>query len=157
MKSIELKSLITECQMEELSDIERQLVEKAIAATDRSYAPYSHYHVGAALRLANGTEVMGCNQENAAYSVCICAERSALFAAGVQHPDQAVTLLAIAAKGCDGELQYEPVTPCGSCRQAIVETETRFGQPVRLLLYGRRCVYVVDGISHLMPLSFTEF
>lgn len=157
MKELELKSVISVCQMEELTVDERHLVELAIEATDRSYSPYSHFHVGAAVRLANGVEIIGCNQENAAFPAGICAERAALFAAGTQYPDQAVTMLAIAARGTDGELMETPVSPCGTCRQVIIETETRFGHEVRILLYGRQHVYVMDGIRQLMPLSFREF
>lgn len=157
MKHIELKSTITECQLDELTAEERQLVEMAIDATNRSYAPYSNFHVGAAVRLRNGVLIPGCNQENAAFPVTLCAERTALFAAGAQYPDEPVDMLAIAARSPEGELQEEPVSPCGSCRQVIIETETRFKQPVRLLLYGRRCIYVIDSIKQLMPLTFTEF
>jgi cytidine deaminase len=157
MKELELKSVISVCQMEELTTDERHLVELAIEATSRSYTPYSHFHVGAAVRLANGMEIIGCNQENAAFPAGICAERAALFAAGAQYPDQAVTMLAIAARGTDGELLEMPVSPCGTCRQVIIETETRFQHEVRILLYGRRHVYIMDGIRQLMPLSFTEF
>lgn len=157
MKHIELKSTITECQLDELTANERQLVEMAIDATNRSYAPYSNFHVGAAVRLRNGVLIPGCNQENAAFPVTLCAERTALFAAGAQYPDEPVDMLAIAARSPEGELQEEPVSPCGSCRQVIIETETRFKQPVRLLLYGRRCIYVIDSIKQLMPLTFTEF
>ena len=157
MKHIELKSTITECQLDELTAEERQLVEMAIDATNRSYAPYSNFHVGAAVRLRDGVLIPGCNQENAAFPVTLCAERTALFAAGAQYPDEPVDMLAIAARSPEGELQEEPVSPCGSCRQVIIETETRFKQPVRLLLYGRRCIYVIDSIKQLMPLTFTEF
>ena len=157
MEQLELKSLIGVCQLNELATDDQRLVNMAIEATERSYSPYSHFHVGAALRLENGVEMMGCNQENAAFTVGICAERAAIYAAGAQYPDQAITTLAIAARGTDGELTPEPVSPCGSCRQVIIETETRFGRPVRILLYGQRCVYIVDGIKQLMPLSFTEF
>ena len=157
MENLELKSVVSICQMEELSAEEQSLVRKAIKATDHSYAPYSHFRVGAAVRLANGIEIIGCNQENAAYPVGLCAERSAIFAAGAQYPNVPVTMLAIAARNPEGELQEEPVSPCGSCRQVIIETETRFHQRVRILLYGQRCIYVLDGISQLMLLSFTEF
>lgn len=157
MKNIELKTNVKECQFAELTTEEQHLVELAIAATDRSYAPYSHFRVGAALLLNNGVEVMGCNQENASFPAGICAERSAIFSAGTQYPDVGIKTLAIAARTPQGELQEEPVTPCGVCRQVIIETETRFKQPVRLLLYGSEKVYVVDGIKELMPLSFTEF
>ena len=157
MKNLELKTTIKECQLEELSQQEQHLIELAIEATNRSYAPYSHFHVGAALLLDNGVEIMGCNQENAAFPATLCAERSAIFAAGAQYPDVPVKILAIAARTPSGELQAEPVSPCGTCRQVIIETETRFRQPVRLLLYGRNKVYVIDGIRQLMPLSFSEF
>ena len=157
MKNLELKTTIKECQLEELSQEEQRLVELAIEATNRSYAPYSHFHVGAALLLNNGIEIMGCNQENAAFSATLCAERSAIFAAGAQYPDVPIKILAIAARTPNGELQAEPVSPCGICRQVIIETETRFKQPVRLLLYGRDKIYIVDGIQQLMPLSFSEF
>ena len=157
MKELELKSVIQACQMDELSAEEQHLVNLAIEATGRSYAPYSNFHVGAAVRLENGEKIIGCNQENAAYPSGLCAERTALFAAGAQYPDVGVEMLAIAARGTDGELQYEPVGPCGSCRQVIVESETRAGHPIRILLYGRKCVYVIDGIRKLMPLMFSEF
>ena len=157
MKTITLTSTITECQMDELSADEQQLVTAAIAATTNSYAPYSGFNVGAAVRLADGTIVLGCNQENASYPVTVCAERSALHAAGALYPNTPVTMLAIAARTSNGELQAEPISPCGICRQAIIETETRYRQSIRLLLYGTRCIYAVDGISTLMPLSFKDF
>lgn len=157
MKELELKSVIQEYQMEELSATERQLIELAIEATSRSYAPYSNFHVGAAVLLENGEMVIGCNQENAAYPSGLCAERTALFAAGAQYPDSAVEMLAIAARGTDGQLTEEPTGPCGSCRQVIIESETRGKRPIRILLYGKKCVYVIDGIRKLMPLTFAEF
>ena len=157
MEELVLKSTVKVAQMSELTDVERSLVEQAIEATNRSYAPYSNFHVGAAILLKNGTTIMGCNQENAAFPSGICAERSAIFAAGAQYPDQPVIMLAIAARNEKGELQEDPVSPCGPCRQVIIETETRFKQPVRILLYGKKHIYVVDGIKQLMPLSFTEF
>lgn len=157
MEELELKTVIKVCQPQELSVEEQHLLDLAVEATRRSYAPYSHFCVGAAVRLENGAEVIGCNQENAAYPSGLCAERTALFAAGTQYPDVPVTVLAVAARGTDGELLDEPVSPCGSCRQVIVESETRAKHPIRILLYGRRCVYVVDGIRSLMPLMFSEF
>ncbi|MBR1688423.1 MAG: cytidine deaminase [Prevotella sp.] len=157
MKELELKSTIQVAQMEELTESEQALIERAIEATSRSYSVYSKFSVGAALLLENGETVIGCNQENAAFPVTICAERSAIFAAGAMYPDQPVKMLAIAARTETGELQDEPISPCGSCRQVIIETETRFQRPVRLLLYGRKYVYVVDGIRPLMPLTFSDF
>ena len=157
MEQLELKSVIKVCQPEELTAEEQHLLSLAIEATSRSYAPYSRFHVGAAVRLDNGEEIIGSNQENAAYPSGLCAERTALFAAGTFYPDVPVSLLAIAARGTDGELLSEPCSPCGSCRQVIIESEKRAGRPIRILLYGRRCVYVIDGIAQLMPLMFSEF
>ena len=157
MKEIEVKPCIWEAQMDELTPEERSLIEQAIEGTNRSYSPYSLFHVGAALKLQNGATYIGCNQENAAFPAGICAERSAIFAAGAQYPDQPVVMLAIAARSREGEFTKEPVSPCGTCRQVLIETETRFQHPVRILLYGQRCVYVLDSIKQLMPLSFTEF
>ncbi|MBR0523697.1 MAG: cytidine deaminase [Prevotella sp.] len=157
MQELELKSVIKVCQMDELSAEEKHIVEMAIEATNRSYAPYSKFHVGAAVLLDNGVELAGCNQENAAYPSGLCAERTALFYAGAQYPEVGVSLLAIAARGTDGELTEEPTGPCGSCRQVIIESETRAGHPIRILLYGRKYVYVIEGIRPLMPLTFSEF
>ena len=142
-------------KMEELDENDRLLVETAIEATERSYAPYSQFNVGAAVRLDNGVTIPGCNQENAAFGVTMCAERSALFAAGAQYPDAKVVAIAIAARNGEGLLD-EPISPCGTCRQAMVETEKRSGRRLRILLYGLECVYVIDGISTLLPLTFCD-
>ena len=141
--------------LEELDDNDRQLVEMSIEATEYSYAPYSHFNVGAAVRLDNGVVIPGCNQENAAFGVTICAERTALFAAGAQYPDAKVESIAIAARNADGLLD-EPVSPCGTCRQAMVETEKRSGRKLRILLYGKKYVYIIDGIGGLLPLTFSD-
>ena len=121
MEEVTLKSIIQACQFEELDDTERRLVQMAIDATQHSYAPYSHFHVGAALLLSNGVMLPGCNQENAVLPAGVCAERSAIFSAGAQYPDQAVTKLAIAARAGDGKLTEQPVSPCGICRQVMRE------------------------------------
>ena len=156
MEELTLKSTLIVAKLEELSDSERNVIEVAKESTYNSYAPYSHFHVGAAILLKNGTIVPGCNQENAAFPSGLCAERSALFAAGAQYPDQPVLMLAIAVRNNKGEFLEEPASPCGSCRQVIIETETRYQQPIRILLYGTKFTYVMDGIKQLMPLSFTE-
>ena len=155
MKDIELVTRIQLCQMDELSDDDRQLVEKAIEATKNSYAPYSNFHVGACLRLDDGQEVIGANQENAAFPSGLCAERSAVFAAQSVHPDKAIVALAIAASNENG-LTANPVTPCGSCRQVILEVEDRYKQDVRILLYGTEGVYVIPSVKSLMPLHFVD-
>lgn len=155
MEAKNLNATIWVAKPEELDENDRSLVDMAIEATERSYAPYSMFNVGAAVRLNNGVTIPGCNQENAAFGVTICAERSALFAAGAQYPEAKVEAIAIAARNGDGLLD-EPVSPCGVCRQAMVETEKRSGQKLRILLYGRKCVYVIDGIATLLPLTFCD-
>lgn len=157
MEELTLKSKILACQMEELTAEEQQLTQLAIKQTECSYAPHSHFHVGAALLLESGKMIVGCNQENAVLPAGICAERSAIFSAGAQYPNDAITTLAIAARNTKGQLTEEPVSPCGICRQVIVEAETRFHRQIKILLYGTKRIYVVEGIGQLMPLTFSEF
>ena len=155
MEAKNINTTIYVANMEELDEKDRQLVEAAIEATKSSYAPYSHFNVGAAVRLDNGIVIPGCNQENAAFGVTICAERTALFAAGAQYPDAKVEAIAIAARNADGLLD-EPIPPCGTCRQAMVETEKRSGNKLHILLYGRKHVYIIEGIGALLPLTFSD-
>lgn len=157
MEELTLKSTIQMTTMEELSETEQALTNNAIEATYHSYSPYSHFHVGAAVLLENGKTIIGCNQENISYPAGICAERTAIFAAGAQYPDTPIDMLAIAARSADGMLQEEPINPCGICRQVMIETETRFQKPIRILLYGTKYIYIINGIKTLMPLSFTKF
>ncbi|MDR0185699.1 cytidine deaminase [Prevotella brunnea] len=154
MKTIDINIKIGCCQIEELSEQEQLLVRTAIKATAHSYSPYSHFAVGAALLLADGEVVMGANQENAAYPSGLCAERSAIFAAQSQRPDQAIAMLAIAARS-GGCLTNSPIVPCGACRQVILEVEARYEQSVRILLYGKDKIYVVESVKDLLPLQFT--
>ncbi|WP_091825701.1 cytidine deaminase [Prevotella sp. kh1p2] len=155
MKNIKLEVNMQLAQFEELSTDDQELVNKAIEATRNSYANYSHFHVGAAIRLADGRVMIGANQENAAFPSGLCAERTAIFAAQANYPDQPITTLAIAAKNEKGLLE-EPVTPCGGCRQVILEIEDRYKQPVRILLYGTKGTYVIKSVKDLMPLSFVD-
>ena len=155
MKKHLISSTIYEYSEDELSSIDRQLIDAARQATERSYAPYSHFHVGAALLLENGEIITGCNQENAAFPVTICAERNAPFTAGNLYPDVKIEAIAIAARNAQGFLSH-PISPCGSCRQVMIETETRHQHPLRIVLYGTEGIYVLEGIATLMPLSFNN-
>lgn len=153
MKDLTIKSIIKVCQYEELSDEDKKLIDQSIEATKRSYAPYSKFSVGAAALLDNGITVTGNNQENAAYPSGLCAERTTLFYANSQYPESAVKTLAIAAR-TERDFIETPIPPCGACRQVILETEKRFGNSIRILLYGKKCIYIVEGIGSLLPLSF---
>lgn len=157
MKNIEIKTIIEELKPEELSDADRKLVESAREATARAYAPYSRFHVGAAILLDNGEIVTGANQENAAFSSGTCAERSACFYAGARFPGVAFRKIAIAAVGTDGKPVEQPIPPCGSCRQALLEYETLAGHDVEVLLTGADKVYRLPSVRSLLPLSFSTF
>lgn len=157
MKEIDLTLRLESLGYDELSPAERRLVDGARAATYRSYAPYSHFRVGAAIALDNGETVEGANQENVAFPSGTCAERSACFYAHAQYPEARFDMIAIAARGTDGEFTAEPTAPCGACRQALLEYELLAGHDVPVLLAGRDFVYRVPSVRSLLPLSFTEF
>ena len=140
-------------QLDELQEDQVQLVQEAIEASRGAYAPYSDYHVGAAVRLANGEMVIGSNQENAAYPSGLCAERVAIFYAGARYPEVAVTSIAIAAMR-NGTLQEEPVVPCGACRQVLFEKELQGRVPMEVILYGSKLIQVIKQTSDLLPLPF---
>lgn len=153
MKTIDLSIKIGFCQLDELSEQEQKLINGAISATSKSYSPYSNFAVGAALLLSNGTEIHGANQENAAFPVGLCAERSAIFAAQSTQPDQSITTIAIAARNGYG-FTKSPIVPCGSCRQVLLEMEDRYKNPIRILLYGTEGVYVINSVKDILPLQF---
>jgi cytidine deaminase len=139
--------------IDELSSGDAILVRNAREASKKSWAPYSNFHVGAAVILKNGVVITGNNQENAAYPSGLCAERVALFSANANYPDSPVMDIAISAFDKNG-LTTQPVIPCGACLQVILESETRFTTPIRLILDGSECVIVIEGIKNLLPLSF---
>lgn len=166
MKELRLNTEYREYRLDELSDSDRALVEQAKEATRRSYAPYSKFHVGAAIRLGNGGVVCGSNQENAAFSSGTCAERSACFYAAAENPDEPMETIAIAAwtksgkpEGLDWEEYFQdtPISPCGNCRQALLEYEAKSGKPLRLLLYGRQGVFEIPSVASLLPFCFVSF
>ena len=140
----------------ELSAADAELVEAARQATYRSYAPYSHFSVGAAVRLSDGTLLSGSNQENAAYPSGLCAERTTLFYANSRYPELAVSTLTIAARGTDGAFLAQPISPCGACRQVMLEVQNRHHQPLRILLYGTEGIYEINRVEDLLPFSFDE-
>ncbi|MDY6270295.1 MAG: cytidine deaminase [Prevotella sp.] len=153
MKEIDITIKIKLCNPQELTADDRELVERAIKATENAYAPYSHFYVGAAIRLQDGTIFTGANQENAAFTSGTCAERATLFAAQSQRPDQPLSTIAIAARNAAGLLK-QPIPPCGQCRQALLEVEDRYKKPLRLLLYGTEGIYVINSVKDILPLTF---
>lgn len=147
-----------ENELAKFAAADAELLRQAHEATGNAYVPYSMFHVGAAVRLANGVVVKGSNIENAAYPSGLCAERVALFSAQAQFPGVAVEALAITACSEIKDVT-EPVAPCGACRQVMVETEQRSGSPMRIICQGNTGkVFVFEGVETLMPFIFlTKF
>lgn len=155
MKKLELKITFSEYEnANELSSVEQELINKAIDACDSAYAPYSDFHVGAALLLDNGKIITGNNQENVAYPSALCAERVAIYYAGSQYPNTAIKTVAITCKS-DSVHLTEPLSPCGACRQAMAEYETRHNSKIKVILVGdTNKIIVVDSVADLLPFMF---
>ena len=132
---------------------DQELVALALEAQKGSYSPYSRFQVGAALKLEDGTLIKGANQENAAYPAGLCAERTAMFAAGANYPGVAFDTLAIA--GSDhGVLCDSPASPCGSCRQVMAEYQKKQGRPFKIILVGKKRIRKFFSVDDLLPLIF---
>jgi cytidine deaminase len=141
--------------LSELSDEEKFWIDTAIISAKQAYAPYSQFYVGAVVVLENGIPVTGNNQENIAYPSGMCAERVALYYAGARYPDVPVkTIVVIAVK--DGIVQKH-ISPCGACRQVLLETEIRSNKPIRILLAGSEEVHIINSAEFLLPVSFKSF
>lgn len=135
----------------ELSEQELRLESEALEAARKAYAPYSNFHVGAAVLLENGQIVSGSNQENAAYPSGLCAERTTLFYAGAQYPEVAPLALALVAINQAGRVPL--ITPCGACRQVMLETAMRF-RPYKVLLMGLEETLLIEDCRLLLPFAF---
>lgn len=142
------------CTFDELEEDDRHLVELARKACRTSYSPYSLFSVGAAIILEDGTIVQGSNQENAASPSGTCAERCAMFYANAKYPETAPVAIAIAAKNDHGEFTAEPISPCGACRQVLIESEHRYGRKLRVILSGLDECYILDSATNLLPFAF---
>lgn len=157
MKETTLTIPVTEAAIDELPEDMRVLVQRARQATHRSYAPYSHFNVGAAIKLSNGEIVTGSNQENAAFPSGTCAERTACFYAHSRYPEAKFTAIALAAKGADGQFTEAPIPPCGACRQALLEYEKLAGAPVPVIMAGRDKAYILPSVKSMLPFAFEDF
>jgi cytidine deaminase len=134
----------------------QSLIESAKTITHQAYAPYSHFKVGAAILLENGIVVTGNNQENMAFPSGLCAERVAVFYAGAQYPNQKIKAIAIAVHPENFEVS-QPLAPCGSCRQSLLEYELKQNEDIDVLLTGQSgSVIQINGIKSLLPLHFIE-
>ena len=142
---------------ESLQTVDISVVNKAFEAMEKAYAPYSKFKVGAALLLEDGQIIQGNNQENIAYPSGLCAERVALFHAGAQFPGIAVDLICIVAKG-DLMPISQLLSPCGACRQVMLESENRQNKPIRIILVNQNNrTMCIDSVQNLLPFGFGTF
>lgn len=154
------KKIITEYtvyeSVYELPDITKKLMFQAQEARKNAYAPYSNFLVGAAILLENHIVVSGNNQENSSYPSGLCAERTAIYTAGANYPDQKILQIAIAA-GPKAKQNLQPVPPCGACRQAMAEYEQKQKEPIEIYFMGTEGeVYYVESLLQLLPLAFDK-
>lgn len=156
MKKVNLPIHITEIEsLDELSRPEQELIGLSRSMTRNAYAPYSEFFVGAAVLLENGEVIKGSNQENAAYPSGLCAERVAVFSASALHPGKKMKAIAISARS-DNQTMDHPVSPCGACRQVLLEYEVKQKEAITVFLSGETGkIYRIEKVRDLLPLSFT--
>ena len=141
--------------VEELNPEDRELAAEAIQAMTGAYAPYSHFHVGAAVRMSNGQIVRGANQENAAFPSGLCAERTAMFAASARYPDKDMLSIALAG-GVMGRLATQPATPCGACRQVMAQYQAKSGKPMSVIMISADRIWKFEKVDDILPLIFNS-
>ncbi|MDH5365510.1 MAG: cytidine deaminase [Cyclobacteriaceae bacterium] len=146
---------ITYNSINDIPDDEQELIKNAFMATNNSYAPYSNFHVGAALLLGNGTIIKGSNQENAAYPSGLCAERVAIFHVMNSYSDQKIKKIAITARKKDST-DYIPASPCGGCRQVMLEQEQKQQEKIEVIFQSNGNWMKVFTIMELLPFSFDK-
>jgi cytidine deaminase len=140
----------------ELNEKDAWLLGEARTVTEQAYAPYSNFHVGAVAILENGEIVAGTNQENASYPVGICAERVLLGSVATLHPKIPIKSIAISYNSEEVKSDH-PISPCGMCRQALLEYESRTAKPIRLILSGQEGkVFIIQTAGNLLPFAFTS-
>ncbi len=155
MKKIDVVASATIFEsVSELPSNVQELMEKAIEARKKAYAPYSKFNVGVALLLENNEIILGNNQENAAYPSGMCAERVAIWKAGSDYPGVKVKQLVITASSSNSKVD-KPVGPCGACRQTLSEYEINQKEPIEIYFMGEVGTIVkTDSLLSLLPFSF---
>lgn len=141
-------------QLEALIPLEATLLALAKSSLKNAYAPYSNFHVGAAILLENDLMLSGSNQENAAYPMCLCAERVALSTAASLYPNKLIQTMAITVKA-PNQIVRQPAMPCGACRQALCEKEYQQKQAIKLVIRGEEGpIYCFQSAKDILPFSF---
>lgn len=142
--------------IKELESSAQVLLQKAAEARKKAYAPYSKFLVGAALELENGELISGSNQENASYPSGLCAERTAVYYAGAEFPNQKILRMAIVA-GSSITPTTKPIPPCGACRQALSEYEVKQNTPMKLYFMGTSGqIAVSKSVENILPWIFDK-
>ena len=141
---------------EQLNPQYTNLLQEAKKICDTAYAPYSKFHVGAAILLENGEVIRGSNQENAALPSSLCAERTAIYWVGANYPNVIIKAIAIVAYNVNID-KLIPISPCGACRQAMAEYENNQKIPIKLIMKGNENeIYVINSVDDLLPLKFSN-
>ena len=136
------------------TDLEQKMLEKAYLTCENAYSPYSNFKVGASVLLSNGEVLAGSNQENIAYPSGMCAERVALFYAGANFPDEKISTIVVISRG-DMLSEEQIISPCGGCRQVMIESEKRQGNPIKVILSNRKGKSIVfSSVADLLPFAF---
>ncbi len=152
----EIKSVLVDYNSPaELNDELQKLIQKAKDAAENAYAPYSEFKVGAAVLLENDEIIEGSNQENAAYPSGLCAERVAIFYANSKFPNTKIKAIAVTASSKDGFVE-EPIPPCGSCLQVMLESEQRANRSIQVLLFGTKKITIVNNVKQFLPVYFDK-
>lgn len=154
MHNIEVKTSLLVMNRTSLEATEEALIAASVDQLDFAYAPYSEFHVGAAVMMEDGSIYGGCNQENASYPLCMCGERVALYHATIAAPGKKIAALAITARSKKMRL-VNPVMPCGACRQVILEYELRHDHPIKMYFRADdEKIYIAENSACLIPFSF---
>jgi cytidine deaminase len=157
MKKIQLETILTVFEsFDELSDSEKEYMNKAIEVRKNAYAPYSKFLVGTAILLDNGVVLQASNQENAAYPSGLCAERVAVFYAGANYPKNKIIKMFISASPSERQM-LQPIPPCGACRQSISEYEVKQNFPIEIYYMGSvGPIHKSDSLKNLLPFMFDK-
>lgn len=135
--------------LKSLPKADKELVQAARKATEKAFAPYSEFRVGAAALLRSGEVVSAANCESEVYPSGLCAERVLLYHLQINHADDPIVAFAIASAPAERECY-----PCGSCRQTLLDAQKRQQSPIRIIMSSAESATVVDSAEELLPFSF---
>ena len=140
----------------DLTVIEKELIQRSKDALKDAYAPYSGFLVGSSVLLSDGKIISANNQENVAFPSGLCAERVVLFNAGANYPNLEIDVIAVSAKSNLYEIT-DVISPCGACRQVMAEYQEKQNKKIKILLHlNNDEVLIFSSVDDLLPLLFTN-